>query len=447
MTSLPLDWRVITDEALYLLQSLLRVDTTNPPGNEIVAANLLGDYLRGQGFTPEIFESAQGRGNLVCRLSGDGSSAPILLNAHLDVVPANASAWKYPPFSGEIAEGFLWGRGAIDMKHMAAMSAVVLAQLKRSNVPLKRDVIFTAVADEEAGCTYGSRFLVEEHPEKVRAEYVLGEVGGFTMHFLGSRIYPIQIAEKGIAWLRMRAKGRPGHGSMPHNDNAVVKLSKALVKIGKTRLPQHNTPVVEKFLHQLAELQPLPLRIAIPLLLRPELSGLLLNSFPDEQLANSFKAVLSNTASPTVLRAGGSPNVIPDSAEAELDGRTLPGFNEQDLIRELKQLVGDDIDFEVIRAAVPVESPEDPTVFAAIQRAIDAHDPGAKALPYMIPGFTDAKEFHKLGAKYYGFSPVQLPKGLRFAEMYHGHNERIPVDGLRWGTRVLFDVVRELAGY
>ena len=340
----------------------------------------------------------------------------------------------------------MWGRGALDMKHMAAMSAVVLAQLKRSGVTLARDVIFTAVSDEEAGCTYGSKFLVEQHPEKVRAEYVLGEVGGFTMHFMGSRIYPIQIAEKGIAWLRMIAKGRPGHGSMPHGDNAVVKLSKAIAKIGKSRLPQHNTPVVESFLRRLAELQPLPLRVALPLLLRPELSSLLLSSFPDGQLANSFKALLSNTASPTVLRAGGSTNVIPDSAVAELDGRTLPGYDEQDLIKELTALVGEDLDFEVIRAASPVESPEDPTVFAAIQRAIDVHDPGATALPYMIPGFTDAKEFHKLGAKYYGFSPVQLPKGLRFTELYHGHNERIPVDGLRWGTRVLFDVVRELAG-
>jgi acetylornithine deacetylase/succinyl-diaminopimelate desuccinylase-like protein len=445
MISLPLDWRAITDESLTLLQKLLRIDTTNPPGNETLAANLLADYLRAQGFTPEIYEGVPGRGNLICRLSGDGSKAPILLNAHIDVVPANPDGWKYPPFSGEIAEGFLWGRGAVDMKHMAAMSAVVLAQLKRSAVALKRDVIFTAVADEEAGCTHGSRFLVEQHPEKVRAEYVLGEVGGFTLHFMNTRIYPVQVAEKGIAWLRMRAKGRPGHGSMPHNDNAVVKLAKAIAKIGKHRLPQHNTPTVEKFLRQLADLQPLPLRVALPLLLRPELSGFLLSSFPDEQIANSFKAVLSNTASPTVLRAGGSTNVIPDVAEAELDGRTLPGFNEQDLIRELKQLVGEDIDFEVIRSANPVESPEDPTVFSAIQQAIDAHDPGAKALPYMIPGFTDAKEFHKLGAKYYGFAPVQLPKGLRFAEMYHGHNERIPVDGLRWGTRVLFDVVHTLS--
>lgn len=445
MSTLPLDWRSITDEALKLLQTLLRIDTTNPPGNEMEAARVLADYLRDQGLSPEVLESAPGRGNVVCRLSGDGTLAPLLLNAHLDVVPANASAWQYPPFSGEISEGFLWGRGAVDMKHMAAMSAVVLAQLHRSQVPLKRDVIFAGVADEENGCTYGSRFLVEEHPDKVRAEYVLGEVGGFTMHFLGSRIYPIQVAEKGIAWLKMRAKGRPGHGSMPHSDNAVVKLSKAISKLGKTRLPQHNTPVVERFLQRLAELQPLPLRVAIPLLLRPELSGLLLSAFPDQQIATTFRAVLSNTVSPTVLKAGSSTNVIPDVAEAELDGRTLPGYNEQDLIRELKALVGEEIDFEVIRAATPVESPEDPTVFAIIQAAIDKYDPGAVALPYMIPGFTDAKEYHKLGAKYYGFSPVQLPKGLRFAEMYHGHNERIPVEGLRWGARVLFDVVYQLA--
>lgn len=449
MPSFPLDWRVITDEAVALLSALLQIDTTNPPGNELPAAQRLGAYLARAGLPFEIIESAPGRGNLLCRLAGDGSGGgPLLLNAHLDVVPANPSAWQQPPFSGAVVDGFLWGRGAIDMKHMAAMSAVVLGLLARLRVPLRRDLIFAAVADEETGCALGAQHLVTHYPDKVRAEYVLGEVGGFTLHLNGRRLYPVQVAEKGVAWLRMTARGTPGHGSMPHADNAVVKLSEALARIGRRRLPQHNTPVVERFLSQLASLQPLPARIAIPLLLRPELSGLILNNLlPDRRVAASFAAALSNTVSPTVLRAGNSTNVIPDTASAELDGRTLPGQDEHDLIRELKALVGDEIDFEVIRTAPPVVSPEDPTVFRAIQEALDEHDPGAAAIPYLVPGFTDAKAYHQLGAKCYGFAPVKLPKEMKFAEMYHGHDERIPVEGLRWGTRVLFDVVHRLVTY
>jgi acetylornithine deacetylase/succinyl-diaminopimelate desuccinylase-like protein len=448
MAILPLDWRTITDEAVSLLQALLRVDTTNPPGNETAATEILAGFLRKEGLSPELLAKDPARANLVCRLPGDGSGGgPLLLNAHLDVVPSRAEAWRRPPFSGEIFEGCLWGRGAVDMKHMAAMSAVVLAQLRRSNVPLRRDLIFAAVADEEAGCEYGSRFLVTEHPEKVRAEYVLGEVGGFTLHFGGKRLYPVQVAEKGVAWLKIRVRGTPGHGSIPHGDNAVVKLARALARIGQKRLPQHNTPAVERFLQRLAELQPLPARLAIPLLLRPEFSGIILNTLiPERRVAESFAAALSNTATPTVLRAGDSTNVIPDTAEAELDGRTLPGQNEHDLIRELKDLVGEDFDFEVIRAAPPVESPEDPAVFRAIQETLDEHEPGAVAIPYLVPGYTDAKEYHRLGAKYYGFAPVRLPPGMKFAEMFHGNDERIPEDGFRWGVRVLFEVVRKLAG-
>jgi acetylornithine deacetylase/succinyl-diaminopimelate desuccinylase-like protein len=447
MSTYPLDWREVTQEAVSLLSSLLQIDTTNPPGNELPAAQLLASYLTRAGLSPELIESAPGRGNVLCRLAGNGTGGgPLLLNAHLDVVPANPSAWQQPPFSGAIVDGYLWGRGAIDMKHMAAMSAVVLGLLHRLRVPLSRDIIFAGVADEETGCALGAQYLVDHFPEKVRAEYVLGEVGGFTLHLNGRRLYPVQVAEKGVAWLRMTARGTPGHGSMPHADNAVVKLSEAIARLGRNRLPQHNTPVVERFLRQLSGLQPLPARVAIPLLLRPELSGVILSRLmPDRRVAASFAAALSNTVSPTVLSAGVATNVIPDQASAELDGRTLPGQSPDDLIRELKAMVGEDIDFEVIRSAPPVESPEDPTVFRAIQEALDEHDPGSAAIPYLVPGFTDAKAYHQLGAKCYGFAPVQLPKDLKFAEMYHGNDERLPVDGLRWGTRVLFDVVRRLA--
>jgi acetylornithine deacetylase/succinyl-diaminopimelate desuccinylase-like protein len=239
-----LDWTRASAEALRCLSDLLKIDTSNPPGNERPAADYLAAVLAREGIPHQRLESAPGRTSVVARLTGSGSKAPLLLSGHLDVVPAEPEHWRHPPFAAVEADGYLWGRGAIDMKNMVAMSLMTLVLLQRQGVRLDRDVIFAAVADEEAGARHGSLFLVEKHPELVRAEYVLTEVGGHTMHVGAARFYPVQVSEKGLCWFELRAEGPPGHGSMPHPHNAVARLARAIAALADARLPQHNTAVV-----------------------------------------------------------------------------------------------------------------------------------------------------------------------------------------------------------
>ncbi len=436
---------MIADEAVDMCQALLRMDTTNPPGNERPAADYLDDKLKEVGYETTLLESEPTRANLVCRYKGNGSAEPLLLAAHLDVVEAYPEHWKYPPFSGEIAEDCLWGRGAIDMKNMAAMSVAIMRKLAREKPVLSRDVIFAAVADEEAGCTYGSKWLCENHPDLVRAEYAIGESGGFSLHLAGSTFYPIQVAEKGMCWIRATVRGEPGHGSMPRDDSAVIKLSEAIARLGKTQLPNHETPYVRDFLHALASRQPAYMRPLVRVLTHPRMLPNVLKVIPDKSVARGLKAILSNTASPTVLKAGAKVNVIPEKAEVLIDGRTLPGQTDADLLRELAEVLGPDVELEVMQSAPPVVTePVESPLYNIIAEEITHREPEATVLPYLIPGFTDAKYFTTLGAKWYGFSPVKIPagSGIRFADMFHGHNERIPVQGLRWGTELLDSVVR-----
>jgi acetylornithine deacetylase/succinyl-diaminopimelate desuccinylase-like protein len=448
MTSPAIDPGLQSDgsEALHHLQNLLRIDTSNPPGEEIKAARYLEGLLRDAGLEPLVLESAPGRGNLVARLAGDGSEPPLLLAAHLDVVPADPGKWEHPPFGGEIHDGWLWGRGALDMKHMAVMSAMVLKRLRREGVRLKRDVIFAAVSDEEAGCDAGSRFLVEEHPDLVRAEYMLGEVGGYTLHLNGRVYYPVQVAEKGVCWLKLTVTGTPGHGSMPHGDNPVVKLGRILQRLGAYSLPQHNTAPVERFIQLVAPTQPIPARYVLPMLLTPSMSSLILDRLmPDKGVADSFRALLHNTVSPTVLEAGRNINVIPGEASVYLDGRTLPGQSTANLIDEIRSLVGEEITLSVVREMPPVETEPETPLFRLISEVIAERDPGAIAIPYLVPGFTDAKQFSRLGTRCYGFTPVRFPPGVAFSKLFHGHNERIPIEGFSWGLETLYHVVRRFA--
>lgn len=438
------------DAALRHLQALLRLDTTNPPGEETLAADYLAGVLGEAGLEPFLCGRTPRRRCLVARLSGDGSAGPLLLSAHLDVVPADGARWRHPPFGGVIEGGYLWGRGAIDMKHMAAMAAVVMARLRQEGRPLRRDLIFAAVADEEAGCDEGSRYLVAEHAERVRAEYALTEVGGFTLHLGGRRLYPVQVAEKGIAWLRMVARGPAGHGSMPRPDSAVARLSRAVDRLAQTELPVRLTPPAERYLRALAETQPMPGRAILRGLTVPQLVPGLIRLVPDPAARRALRAVLGNTVSPTVMRAGDKTNVIPGEASAELDGRLVEGQSAGDLIAELQQVLRReaglrDVELSVLRESRALSIEPASPVWEAIVAALGAHDPGGVAIPYMIPGFTDAQAYSAQGTRVYGFAPVQLPAdGPRFAELFHGDDERLPVEGLRWGVNVLYDVVQRL---
>jgi acetylornithine deacetylase/succinyl-diaminopimelate desuccinylase-like protein len=430
------------EEAVTLLQGLLRFDTTNPPGDEADCAAFLAHHLRAGGLEPEILESAPRRANLLTRLRGDGSGGgPLLLNAHLDVVPAEPDRWSHPPFAAEFAGGYLWGRGAIDMKHMAAMSATVMRMLAASGARLSRDVIFAGVADEEAACTLGSEWLVNHHADKVRAEYALGEVGGFTLHVGGTRVYPVQIAEKGLCWIRARARGQTGHGSIPREDNAVVRLAAFLRKVGRTPLPVHRSRAVERFCSDLAAAQGGLAPRILPLALNDRLSRAVLRLLPDPSARRTFSAILRNTATPTVLRAGGKTNVIPGTAEAEIDGRIAVGSTAEELLAELRGLAGPNIDLEIIKTEPPTATSPDTDLFALIAGVVAEHDRGATVVPAVITGFTDASRWSRLGVTCYGFSPVALDPDVSFADLFHGDDERIPVDGFKAGLRMLADVV------
>jgi acetylornithine deacetylase/succinyl-diaminopimelate desuccinylase-like protein len=439
------DWEQEGAAVIDLLQALVRFDTTNPPGNEAECVAFLADHLRGAGVEPEVLSPAPGRANLVARLpGGDGGAAPLLLNGHVDVVAAEAGRWRHPPFAGEVHDGVLWGRGAVDMKQMVAMSVVVVGLLARLGVPLRRDLKLAAVADEEAGCAAGSAWLVEHHPDKVRAGHALGEVGGATFYLGGRPFYPIQVAEKGIAWLRASATGTTGHGSIPRDDNAVVRLAEFLARVGRRRLPLHPSPEARRFLEALTALQGRAGRAALPLLLHPRWSELVLRrGVRDPGMARLLRAVLRNTASPTVVHAGHKVNVIPGRAEAELDGRIAVGSSEAELLAELRALAGPDVELELLAPSrPPTVSPPDGELFDTLAAVVAEHHPGAVAVPTITPGFTDAKFWSRLGTASYGFAPVRLEPGdPDFASLFHADDERVPLAGLKAGLRMLADVV------
>lgn len=437
-------WARIGEETVEHLSRLIRFDTSNPPGNETPAALYLKQVFEREGFTEmQLLESAPRRGNLVVRLRGDGSKRPLLLCAHLDVVPAEAEHWTHPPFSGLVVGGEVWGRGALDMKHMVAMSLMVMLLARRQGLRLKRDLIFAAVADEEAGSDYGARWLVENHPELLRAEYALGEMGGMLIPLAGVRAYPIQVAEKGLCWIRMRAWGRPGHGSAPHGDNAVVRLAEAVARVRDGRgMPLHVTPPVASFIRALSAAMPAPRGLLLRSLLYPGGARLLLRQLPP-QWAPLFRALFCNTVTPTRLRAGIKTNVIPAEAEAELDCRLLPGFSAEDALREIRALVGPHVELEPLRVSPGVAFDSNTELFRLLGRTLVAHDPQAVPMPFMVSACTDARELARLGITVYGFTPGQLPPELPFLQMVHGHDERIPVASIHFGVRVLWQVVRE----
>jgi acetylornithine deacetylase/succinyl-diaminopimelate desuccinylase-like protein len=444
-----LNWDDIGRESVALFRGLLRIDTTNPPGNETAAAEYLADSLRRDGIEPTLLSSVAGRDNLVARLPATTKNPkpPLLLAGHTDVVPAAAQNWTYPPFSATEADGLIWGRGAVDMKNMVSMSVMVLKLFKRMDIPRDRDIILAAVADEEEGCRHGTQFLVEEHPELVRAEYMLGEVGGFWLHVNGVTYMPIMTAEKGQAIVNMKATGPTGHGSIPREDNSLIRLSRALDRIGDRRLQHRVVPAMEHFIRVLAATQPAPAKFVLPLLLRSAAAGFILDKvLPEPELARSFSALLHNTVSPTMMSAGIKKNVIPGEAECVLDGRMLPGVGANELIEELREIVDDpQIEFETIteNRGVHMEKFNTP-LYRTIEAVVGEHSPKTVVTPYLIPGFTDAQYFHRLGMKCYGFSPIKLEAelNLKFSELFHGVDERIPTDGYVWGQRVLFDVVR-----
>lgn len=443
------NWNLVTEETVRHLQALLRLDTTNPPGNELLAAEHLAGVLRAEGVEPLVLKSAPTRGNLIARLTGTGEAPPLLLYSHTDVVAAEPQHWTHPPFAGEVHEGFVWGRGAVDMKGTVAQQLMVFLLLKRLGIPLKRDVIFAATADEEVGGEegYGVSWLVRHHPELLRAEFGLTELGGYNLDFAGATVYPIQVAEKGTCWLTVRAHGQPGHASQPHAHNAVVRLARAVETVGRLGLPFHLTEAAAGMLHAAGQAVGGELGHLLEALTDPHGAEDVLNgALREHPLRPMLAAITHNTATPTGLRAGVQTNVIPATAEAVIDGRTLPGHDADTLVRELRAVMGADLTYEVTMVSPPLQTAHTTPLYQLMADALQRHDPRAKVIPYMMTGATDAKYLAPLGVPSYGFAPVQLPAGLDFMSLFHAHDERVPVAGLGWGVQVLWDVVRAYCG-
>ncbi|MFI7540624.1 M20/M25/M40 family metallo-hydrolase [Actinoplanes sp. NPDC049599] len=422
------------DEVVDICRDLLRIDTSNTGDprttvGERVAAEYVAEKLTEFGIEVELHESAPRRANLVARIPGaDRSRGALLVHGHLDVVPADAGEWSVPPFSGEEKDGYLWGRGAIDMKDFDAMTLAVVRGWQRTGYVPPRDIVLAYTADEEAGMEYGSQFLVREHADLFEGcTEAIGEVGGFSYTVNDDlRLYLVETAEKGIDWLRLHAKGRPGHGSFVHDDNAVTALAEAVAAVGRHKFPMVITPTVRSFLEQVSEALGIDLDPD-----NPELSIAKLGP-----IANLIGATVRNTANPTRLEAGYKDNVIPGKASATIDCRTLPGQAEI-FLDQLRAVIGPDIEIEHVSQQAAVETGFDGALVEAMGAALRAEDPGARTVPYMLSGGTDAKAFSTLGIRCFGFAPLKLPADLNFSALFHGVDERVPVEGLQFGVRVL----------
>ncbi|MFE1881343.1 M20/M25/M40 family metallo-hydrolase [Streptomyces diastatochromogenes] len=421
------------DEVVDLCRELIRFDTSNygdhsGPG-ERKAAEYVAEKLAEVGLEPKIFESHPGRASTVARIEGEDPSRPaLLIHGHLDVVPANADDWSHHPFSGEVADGCVWGRGAVDMKDMDAMTLAVVRDRLRSGRRPPRDIVLAFLADEEAGGTYGARHLVDHHPDLFEGvTEAISEVGGFSFTVNEQRrLYLIETAQKGMHWMKLTVAGTAGHGSMIHRDNAITELSEAVARVGRHKFPVRVTKTTRAFLDELGD--------ALGTELDPEDMEATLAKLGG--IAKLIGASLSNTANPTQLNAGYKVNVIPGEATAHIDGRFLPG-HEEEFLADLDRLLGPNIRREDVHADKAIETTFDGALVEAMQSSLLAEDPTAKAIPFTLSAGTDAKSFDDLGIRGFGFVPLKLPPELDFAGMFHGVDERVPVDGLKFGVRVL----------
>ena len=423
----------LEEDVVKLCQELIQIPSVNygeGRGDEKAAAEYVVAKMKEVGIESKIYESAPNRCSVVARIEGRDKSKPgLVVNGHLDVVPANAADWSVDPFSGAIKDGCIWGRGAVDMKNMDAMILAVIRLWAKHNYQPERTIVIVFFADEEAGGIYGSRWMAEKHPEVFAGcSETVSEVGGFSLTLLsGKRVYAIEASQKGIEWMKLTAEGVAGHGSMVNNANAVTRLSEAIAKIGNYTWPQRITKTSDLFFQKISEISGKPYD-------KNNLQPLIDEVGP---MGKMIGATLCNTTNPTMLEAGYKANVIPQSASAVVDGRTLPGY-EKELLDTVRSLVGEHVKVESLVSDIPLEVEFGGPLVDAMIAAIKSEDPEGIPIPYLLSGGTDNKALAKLGIVGYGFSPLKLPPDLDFTGLFHGIDERVPVDSLQFGARTLF---------
>ena len=429
----------LENETITLCQEMIRIPSVNHGeglGDEKAMAEYVAKKLTEVGIKSELIETAPNRVNVVAKVEGADQNRPgLVLHGHIDVVPANAADWSVDPFSGVIKDGFIWGRGAVDMKDMDAMILATVRMWQRIGYKPPRNILLVFFADEEAGSNYGSRWLVKHRPEIFDGySEAVSEVGGFSVTITGEhRLYLIEAAQKGIQWMKLTAKGTAGHGSFINQDNAVTKISDAVARIGAYEWPQLETKTSNFFFRKIAELTGDKYD---PKNFKPLLRHL-------GDAVRMLGATISNTANPTMLEAGYKVNVIPQSASAMVDGRFLPGHENQ-LQETIKKLAGDEIEIEILTRDIALEVEFAGPLVKAMCAAISGEDSAGIPVPYLMSGGTDNKALHDLGIVGYGFSPLKLPKDLDFFALFHGVDERVPIDGLKFGVRVLYEFLENV---
>lgn len=432
-----IDWAAVQEEVSGYLQALLRINTVNPPGNETAAAEYLAGVAREAGIPFEVVEGEPGRGNFVARLSGGGAARSVLLLAHTDVVSVEREQWARDPFAGELVDGYIWGRGAIDTKNQVAANLMVLLLLKREGIALDRDVIMAATSDEEAGSRWGAQWLWENRRDLIDAEYGLNEGGGQLLQTGGRRFYMVQAGEKGGARMRLTARAEPGHASVPRDDTAMYRLGKALVRLHEF-MPQ--TIITAPVAQMLRELAPVWggewIAKVEQMIAAPRWADLATLPMDEGELL-SLRATTHNTVVPTIVRGGHRINVIPSEVSVDIDGRILPGQEATEWLRQVQEAVGDEVSVELLSGSPGTAADPASPFYDAIAATVDELDPGAGIVPFLVSGGTDARKLP--GIKIYGFMPSQGENPMALA---HNHNERTSVSDLLFATRCLYTTVR-----
>ena len=423
-----------------LLQRLIRFDTTNPPGNEAQCIAFIDELLKSAGIKTTILASAPERPNLIARLSGQDNAPPLLLYGHVDVVTTENQKWQHPPFEGKMADGFIWGRGALDMKGGVAMMLSAFLRAKEKGLQMPGDVVLAIVSDEENLGGFGARFLVEKHADLFKdIRYAIGEFGGFSFFVGKQKFYSISVAEKQVCWIKATVRGPAGHGSLPGRGGAMAKLARLLQKLDKKRLPVHITPVAGiSFKTMAATLGGLN-GLLIRQLINPALTGIILNVLGER--SRVFDPMLHNTVNATVLHGSDKINVIPGEVSVDLDGRLLPGYKPEDMVAELRPIIGPEVKLEVMRFD-PGPADPDMGLFDKLTGILREFDPAGTPVPLLLSGTSDARFFSRLGIQTYGFLPMPLPKDFNFSKTIHAADERIPIEALDFGTKAIYEVLK-----
>ncbi len=427
-----------------LLQTLIRFDTTNPPGNEAACIAYIDDLLTEAGFETTLLAKDDNRPNLVTRLKGSGDAPALVLQGHVDVVTTANQEWTHPPFEGLNIDGWIWGRGALDMKGDVTIMLSAVLRAKAEGIVPAGDIILTIMADEENGSDYGARFLTEEHPEQFEgAKYAIGEGGGSSQTVFGKRIYNVTVAEKQVCWMKAAVTGPGGHGSQPLRDGAMAKLGHLLTTLNSNRLPVHIIPVMEEMVTVLAHAAPAEQAGLLMDLLDPEKTDDALDALAAQGIpqARMLDALTHNTVNATVVHGGIKTNVVPSRIDLELDGRLLPGFTPDDFMAEIHALVGDDLELEVLRYDAGGADP-DLGLYPLLKELIQSADPEGVPIPAMVGGFTDGRMFTRIGIQNYGCIPQKMPDGFNHSPLVHGADERVHVDTIEWGAEVMFNLIQ-----